>query len=60
MEGTLGYTSVVLQKQGGVQLRSVMIRTSSDLMLEEIVLMKHDEIEWRVSRYDSATCVMKN
>ena len=24
-----------------------MIRTSSDLMLEEIVLMKHGEIDWR-------------
>ena len=25
-----------------------MIRSSSDLMLEEIVLMKHDEIELRL------------
>ena len=33
--GTLGYTSVVLGKQGGVELRLVMIRISSDLMFEE-------------------------
>ena len=43
----------------GYNWGSVMIRTSSDLMFEEIVLEKHDEIEWRVSRYDSATCLMK-
>ena len=42
----------------GCNWGSAMIRSSSDLMLVEIVLMKHEEIQLR-GRYDSATCVMK-
>ena len=36
-----------------MQLGSVMIRTSSDLMLEEVVLMKHGEIEWGDEKIDT-------
>ena len=44
---------VIHPKHGEMQLGLVMIRTSSDLMLEEVVLMKHGEIEWGMKKIDT-------